>query len=277
MSFSEATQQVGKPLSLPSKRKIPARKKARPKALPAEWSIRAGKLTDHAHKALLENFVVLAWLRKERGLNVETVKRHRLGWLGQNHYSDREAWGLPELIGDNGNPKKLFIPSGLTIPHFKSGKVVRIRIRRDNPGEWGKYYVLPGSNMEPMVIGELKPWPGAAPAIITEGELDILLLFQEIESNYALVSMGSATVKPQSELCEKLRELPFIIVCLDADQAGDNGAEYWLKNFANAVWFEMPANLGKDPTEAFKNGLNLNTWLRAAMLEVDNLGEGGAH
>jgi len=75
MSFSEATQQVGKPLSLPSKRKIPARKKARPKALPAEWSIRAGKLTDHAHKALLENFVVLAWLRKERGLNVETVKR----------------------------------------------------------------------------------------------------------------------------------------------------------------------------------------------------------
>ena len=186
------------------------------------------------------------WLKNERGLTVETIKHHKLGWLHENHYRDRSSWGL------NGD-KKLFIPAGLVIP-FIEKKTLRIRIRRDKQGDYGKYYVLPGSSSAPMIIGGK-----GNPAIIVESELDAILLSQEIRNPFTIIAMGSAQIKPDEKLPAELKAAPFIFICLDSDNAGAKQAHnYWLETFDNAVRVPIPKKYGKDPTEAHMNGLDLN-------------------
>jgi DNA primase len=60
------------------------------------------------------------WLKEERGLTEETAKAFRLGWNSQDWYPTRGEWGLPEELKENGNPRKLSLPSGLVIPKVAS-------------------------------------------------------------------------------------------------------------------------------------------------------------
>jgi len=274
MSFRDAADRVGKIISLPGKLKTThGREKIKKEPLPLEWTAKAEQLVDSAHAALLANQKVLDWLHTDRGLTLDTVKRHRLGWLNQNFYRDREAWGLPALEDRQGRRKRLFIPSGLVIPYQEQGKVIRVRVRRDNPGNWGRYYILPGSDMRPMVIGEYKPWPSTDPVIVAESELDALLMAQEIGNVYTFVALGSASARPTDRLAAQLQDAPFIIVCLDTDEAGDRATGWWLKKFDHAVWFPVPPEFGKDQTEAFLNGLDFRVWLEAAAIEVNAMSE----
>lgn len=270
MTFKEAADQVGKVISSPAR----AKRKAtliKPTPPSAEWSTVACRLVAYAHAALLGNHDALAWLKTSRGLTIDTVKRHKLGWLDKDHYRNRAVWGLPKATRDNGRQKKMFIPSGLVIPYQEHGKATRIRIRRCNPGKWGRYYILPGSSTDPMILtaNDLQ----TNPAIIVESELDAILIGQEIKSLYSIISLGSASTKPDSKLSERLKSAPYIIVSLDADQPGDKATRYWLDTFQNAAWFPMPKEYGKDQTEAFLNGLDLNLWLKAAAIEVCNVGK----
>jgi hypothetical protein len=271
LSFQDAADQVGK--IIPDRRqKItsararvkPARKKPEPPT--ADWSTMAGKLVDYAHENLMNDQVKLSWLESERGLTAETVKRFKLGWLHDNHYRDRKEWGLE-------GEKKLFIPSGLVIPLIDSERTLRVQIRRDKPGEYGRYYVLPGSSSQPMIINQFKPCPESDPAIVTESGLDAILLNQEIRNSFTIVALGSAQIRPDEELAEILSRVPFIFVALDSDEAGGKQAvSYWLKTFDNAVRMPIPKQFGKDPTEALLNGLDLNLWLSAAYKLVIDLG-----
>jgi len=269
LSFRQAAEQVEKSSFSSGQRKsIHARQKGKPEAAPDLWISKAERLVDYAHHSLLDSPVIMDWLKTHRGLSAETVKRNRIGWLDRNHFCERRSWGLPTVIGKNGQPKKLFVPSGLIIPSFEQNKIIRIRIRRNDPGDFGRYYVLPGSNMAPMILGELKPWPNADPAIIVESELDAMLMFQEIKSRYVIIALGSATVKPDDELASQLKAALYVIVSLDADEAGNKATQWWLQNFKNAAWFPMPAEFGKDPTEARLSGLDLGVWLQAAAIEI---------
>lgn len=243
LSFQDAAAYAGKSLPEPVPRKKRIKRK---KVVHPDWSVKAGKLVEFAHTALLSDSERLRWLKSDRGLTVKTIERFKLGWLHNNHYRNRASWGLE-------GEKKLFIPSGLVIP-FIEKKTLRIRIRRDKQGDFGKYYVLPGSSSVPMVIGS-----GNDPAIIVESELDAILLSQEIRNPFTFISMGSAQIKPDEKLAEHLRSVLFIFVCLDSDQAGAKQAhKYWLSEFDNAVRVAIPKKYGKDPTEAFLNGLDLN-------------------
>ena len=271
LSFQSAARQVGKDILPPDRQKVRAvipEKPKKPKQPLKGWSDKAAKLVAFAHNELMGSNARMEWLQKERGLLPETAERFKLGWLDTIHYRAREAWGLEPETKENGQPKKLFIPSGLVIPCFDRDQVNRVRIRRDNPGDFGRYYVLPGSSSGPLITRQFKSWPGAVPAIIVESDLDAILLHQELNSSYAIASLGSCSMKPSGRLAEQLQGLPYLILALDADAAGRKGKQYWLENFENSVWFPMHAVYGKDPTEAFLNGLDLNLWLEAAAIEV---------
>lgn len=275
MSFKEAANQVG--IAIPD-RLDPARQRkriTRPKPVPptSTWTDKAGSLVDFAHSELLTNPDRLDWLLTERGLNLETVKRFQLGWLNKDYFPFRKDWGLPDKKVDGKVIRKLLVPSGLVIPYLDMEKVVRVRIRRDRPGKMGKYYVLPGSSSQPMVVNPIKPWPGADPVIIVESELDVILLAQEVGNPFTFIALGSAQIIPDEELAERLNHVPFIFVALDSDEAGGKqAASYWLKTFENAVRTPIPQQFGKDPSEAFLNGLDLNTWISAAYEFVIDLG-----
>ncbi len=267
-SFRAAADQVGK--VIPGReqastydlvRVTPTKRKPEPPG--TDWSDMAFQLVQYANENLMKDPVKLKWLKDERGISSHTVERHKLGWIDKNIFDLRARWGLETILKEDGQPKKLLIPSGLVIPCNESGKIIRIRIRRDNPGDFSRYYVLPGSSSTPM---KTNPIMRADPSsvLIVESELDAILLDQEINEPLSIVGLGSVTIRPDEELTSRLRSAPFIFVALDNDDAGAKQAvNYWMPTFNNAVIAPIPTRFGKDPTEAYINGLDLNLWFSA--------------
>jgi 5S rRNA maturation endonuclease (ribonuclease M5) len=267
MTYRQAAELVGKDISsLPGKRnghRTPAAPHKSTVATitppPEQWAANADALVREAGKALIEDPVILAWLLEARGITQGTAEQFRLGWIYRNLYASRAAWGLPEQLGADGKTKKLFLPSGLLIPGPD-----RLRIRRDDPGEYGKYYVLPGSGNAPMIINGHLATDSAA-AIIVESELDGILLAQQLKTSCMIVATGSTSNGPTEELIENLRRRPFVLIALDSDQAGGKAAwGKWMAVLPNSCRAPVPTAWGKDHGEAYKNGHDLNVWFSAA-------------
>lgn len=221
------------------------------KEQPAKWRETACRFIAQTTKTLQNSPELLAWLRLERGITQETAERFKLGWIDHNCFRAKEEWGLTD-------GKKLFIPSGLVIPWQEK----RLRIRRDDPGEYNgkansRYYNVKGSQLDPMTIGT----PGEKTAVILESELDAMLLAQEIKRDLYIVAMGSTSYRPDEALLNDLLSCPAVLVCLDTDQPGAKAAAWWLENVPGACRTLTPTAYGKDITEAFLNGLDLNEWL----------------
>ena len=247
MNYADAANAAGKEV-VPFDRATTLAIKTPKKEQPAEWQTAARDLISCAIKNITGD--VLEWLLRERGITEQTARAFSLGWLPGNTYQNKSAWGL-----DDG--KKLFVPSGLVVPWQDK----RIRIRRNDPGDYGRYHAVNGSSAEPFSVGE----PCETAAIIVESELDAILLSQEIKRKIFIVSMGSATIKPDNILLEKLEQCPVVLVAMDSDKAGGKAAQWWLDNVSSTCRTLTPKAYGKDVTEAFLNGLELNKWLSVSM------------
>lgn len=273
MSFREAADLVGKDIPfLPGKKKTPYQPTAKrqeppqaPKLIdPGLWHERTQLAISRASKSLLESPERLEWLMANRGITAETAERFRLGWVARDLYKARSDFGLPPEMNKQGKPKKLFVPTGLVIPGPS-----RIRVRRENPGEFGKYYILPGSGNAPLTIN-FDQAPDFTPCLIVESELDAILLSQEVEKmvmpQFAFLATGSTSNGPSEELLENLRQRPFVLISLDGDEAGSKASwQKWLGVLDNAERSPIPASWGKDHTEAFLGGHDLGKWLDACI------------
>ena len=227
---------------------------------PEAWAAQAEKLITAAHKNLVGKPARLEWLRSNRGLTKATAERFLLGWIERDLYADRAAWALPPELRADGKPKKLFIPSGLLIPGPD-----RLRIRRMEPGTFGKYFVVPGSGNAPLAIGADHPAEHTG-AVVVEGELDAQLLAQEIPGPLLIVASGSTSNGPDAAMVEDLTRRPFVLISLDADEAGSRAAwRRWMPALPNATRAPMLAAWGKDHTEAYLAGRNLGEWYEAAL------------
>lgn len=227
---------------------------------PQQWQDQANVFLKWSEECLWrkEYINIRSWLNKERGLSDETIRKVRLGWLPQDWYSDIKLWGFADKINETDAKDKIWIPAGLVIPCFHDGQLHRIRIRRHNPHDGGRYYLIQGSSMVPMVIGTEKT------IVIVESELDAILLSQEAGYLASVIALGSADIRPHIAIKDPLANANKILVSLDSDEAGAMASlKWWLGQFPNAV--RWPVVKGKDPTEAFLNGLNLSNWVLAGM------------
>lgn len=254
MSFREAANYIGRP-AIDTGNILPTRHKRTTQKLPqpALWCEKAAALIEYAHKSLLADRTVLAWLKTERGITEKTVHRFHLGWLHDNHFRTRESWGLAP------SSNKLFIPSGLTIPW----KNQRVRIRRDKPGEHGRYYVIPGSVSAPMVIGNANEPLG----VVVESELDAILLSQEVTRDLFIVALGSAQAKPDATLVQHLEQCPLVLIATDSDEAGAKAARWWRENMPGVDTFRcpVPGRYGKDISDLFLTLDNLNVFIEGGV------------
>jgi hypothetical protein len=261
MSYHQAAEYAGRPASSPagqaSPRTAQEARRPTPTPPPEAWVMQAEKLVTAAHKALVADLARLEWLRAKRGLTRATAERFRLGWLPRDLYHDRAAWALPPELREDGRPKRLFLPAGLLIPG-----PVRLRIRRANPGEFGKYYVVPGSGNRPLVIGADHPAESTG-AIVLESELDALLLAQEIPGPVLILATGSTSNGPDQAMVADLTRRPFVLISLDADAAGGKAAGKWFSALPNAT--PAPPWGGKDHTDAHLAGHNLGEWFAMAL------------
>ncbi len=264
MTFRRAAEHAGRPASSPagqaSPRTAQEARRSTPTPPPEAWVMQAEKLITAAHQSLVADPERVEWLRAKRGLTMETAQRFRLGWLPRDLYHDRAVWGLPAELREDGKAKKLFIPAGLTIP-----APGRLRIRRSEPGEFGRYYMLPGSSNTPLVIGAEHPVESAG-AIVVESELDSMLLHQEITGAVLIIAMGSTSNGPDETMVEDLTRRPFVLVALDSDKAGGRASwQKWMSTIPNATRAPIPAAWGTDPTDAFLAGHDLRQWFAMAL------------
>lgn len=195
--------------------------------------------------------MALTWLH-DRGLTDEAIKAAGLGACRVEQHDRLEAWGLA------GSGKKVRLPAGVFIPSLFAGKVVRLRVRRLDPGE-PRYVMVAGSYTGPMILN-----PNRAAAVIVESELDALLINQEAGDLVSSIALGSVSIRPDAATHEALEKAEMILLALDADEAGAiQSRDYWLPKYPKAK--RWPVIHGKDPAEAWKNGLSIRNWIIAGL------------
>jgi len=258
MSYSDAYKSLGINPSYRARKRTKHRWEPQPPQEPPPklWQQQAAAFLNWSQGILWDGVYIKIreWLLNERGLTEETVKQAGLGWIPQDHYADRESWGLSESFNEQGKNTKLWLPAGLVIPCFHDNQLHRIRIRRHGPSDGMKYYIVPGSSMTPMTLGNGKPF------ILVESELDANLLHQEAGDLVTATALGSSDIKPDRLLYEQLKEAYKILVSLDSDEAGANSSwRFWMEHFPQAT--RWPVIKGKDPTEAYLSGFNLRKWI----------------
>lgn len=267
-NFPEACRIVGKEIQDEQEYQTPRFKKPAAAAdfTPREtlvtgeiWQQHALKLVNWAHDQLLETSEQLDWLAK-RGLDLEAVKKYRLGWNpgenGNDLYRAREAWGLDTVLNDKNRKKKLWLPLGLVIPYFCEDQLQRIRIRR--PDGTPRYYFVPGSSARPMILGM-----EAQAFVIIEAELDAILIHHLAGDLVGAISQGNSSAKPDMASFSCLQDCLSVLVALDSDESGMAESLWWLKQFSQAERHPVP--VGKDPGEAFAAGIDLREWIKIGL------------
>jgi len=223
------------------------------------WQEKARKLVDWAHGKLLENKSQMRWLL-ERGILKKMVEQYQLGWIPEDMWRPRSAWGVMDEFKKNGKKLKLWIPKGLVIPFIAEApaafdrKILRIRIRR--PEGEPRYYALKDSNMDCLIVGK----PGRL-AVVVESELDAILLDRYCGDIAAIVALGNSSRKPDTKTAAVLKGSTVILLAVDFDHAGINQVPWWREHFEQAKFWPVPDS--KDPGDAFKAGVDLRAWVIA--------------
>ena len=280
-SFPEAAQLAGKELAEEDQYRVPeppGKKRQQtgfvpvdPSAIDArtdKWKEHASRLVGWAHSQLMKTPEMMAWL-VDRGIDKDAMTEFKLGLNtgknGKDLWRPRESWGLPTVMKDNGQKKRLWIPRGLVIPYIIDNEIVRVRIRRFGDDE-PRYYVLPGGSSRVMLLGTDKK-----AHIIIESELDALMVFMKVRDlGVGAVGLGSSHIKPDSETDEVLKKDLCILNALDSDSAGAKAYEWWKQQYARCERWPVPD--GKDPGEAFASGVNIKEWVRAGLPPVMTVG-----
>ncbi len=186
-----------------------------------------------------------------RGLTPESIEAARLGFNTEDQRIDRSAWGLPP------EEKPLWIPAGLVIPWNVGGDVHRIRIRRMDDSDC-RYVIVSGSTKQPMRLGRLNK------VILVESDLDAILVNPKAGDLVTAISLGSVSLRPDTETHERLKAAELILLALDADAAASGQVSWWAGRYGAKVK-RWPVPVGKDPGEAFAAGVDIRAWILAGM------------
>lgn len=231
------------------------------------WQNAAADFVERSHQALLKNDLVLSWLKSERLIKLETVKRFKLGWNAATTYASRQVWGLPEQINTEiGRPKAVWLPPGLVIPcHGIAGQLTRLKIRQ--PKDTPRYVLIPGSSIAPAAFGS-----SIQAHIVVESELDAVLLWQEAGDLVTPVAVGGVAMRPDKTTVEAMAAGAVALLSFDSDDAGKEKKNLlpWKEALNNFCLHPIPPRYGKDHTEAARSGMNLRTWVWAVQAVFSN-------
>jgi hypothetical protein len=176
-----------------------------------------------------------------RGLTDETIRAVRLGFTPSVSVPTRDGTRFWDVIG-------------IVIPWFDGDRLALVKIRRPACCE-PKY--AEAFRDRPM----LYPGPSyiriGKSVVIVEGELDALLLGQELAGIASVITTGSASARPDPRVLELLVVAPVWYVATDADPAGDRGASVWMCGRSVRV---RPPGYWKDWTEYHQAGFNVRRW-----------------
>lgn len=173
-----------------------------------------------------------------RGIREDTARAWRLGY----NPARRKLHGLA-------------VPRGVVIPCFVGGTVQYIKVRRPVPPLPGpKYQQVKGSRSALFGLDHLA---GRRVAVICEGELDAMLLWQEAGDLVDVVALGSKGARPALPWLAHLAGASRWLVALDRD--ADDVATWW-GEFSGRVRRVHPLQ-GNDLTDFYRAGGDLRAWV----------------
>lgn len=239
---------------------------------PELWIEKATAFVEWCHSQLLRNDNFLSFLTK-RGLTLETIKTFKLGYNPTRLFRQCSNWGLPNELKENGEPKKIWLPSGAVIPTFEGDKLVKVKIRNANfeselvkcedlkkrvgaqKYSPSKYVVVKGSKKCPSLYGNANQ----DTLLVLESELDAILVFQEAGRLCFCLALGGSC-QPLDLYKERVvRGVENLLFCPDFDEAGKKSWDRWYKRVPDTKRILTPD--GKDPTEALGLGVCLREWI----------------
>lgn len=208
-----------------------------------------------------EGTEALAYLRG-RGLTETTIRGARLGWT-------------PEVKLPTSDGARVWRASGIVIPWFEGGRLSLVKIRQ--PEGRRPKYAQAYADRPTLYPGTEAIRPGGT-LIVVEGEFDAILLAQELGDLAIVVTLGSASSRPEGAAYLALLRCTRWFAAHDSDEAGDRAAGEWP---ARAVRVRPPTP-HKDWTAGWTAGINLRLWWverhfpdvfdreeRAAIMEFD--------
>lgn len=241
------------------------------------WQSRAWSLAEACESALwgVDGKRALDYLHK-RGLAGDTLKRYRIGFNPADQFFRLDEWGLPEENNHHGNPKKVWVPRGITIPCCAGEALYYLKVRRplSNDQEMAghqKYIKVKGS--KPGIFG-VENLCGRWLAVLTEGEFDAMLLDQEAGDIAGVATLGSATERIHrldfSNWGKYLLSVAHFLAAYDLDIEGAKGVATLEKFSERFQRISLPHLPGvKDITDLWKAGMNLGDWVADS---ITNLG-----
>lgn len=256
MSFGEAKKMLGLSDDYHRRPKTGFQKKPhnpiwRPRefAFPSDiWRCFASKLIRRANEFISRPHPMQElW---ERRITVQTANFFHLGYIPKTCKLPGRVLGFPEK-------DEVWLPAGILIPAFRQKLAYQLRIRRERKTESGRYKIVTGSQIFPMIINGRYPT-----CVVVESDLDAIMIAQETSFLINTISLGSAQNRPDSFLHKKLKKATKIIVALDADESGDKGSEWWQKKYKHSVRLRPTE---KDPGDMAALGASINRWLCEAL------------
>jgi hypothetical protein len=211
------------------------------------------------HPNSVEGKIALAYLRA-RGLKDETIKKARLGYVplgpdGRWYKGDFEAWGVnpDELREDLKAKGGVRVPNGILIPWTEGKTVWKLCLKR--PGEVMSYGQVLGSSDGGLY--NIDDVTANSPAMMVESEICALSVMQEAGDICSVIATGSTPKGRNSSSASDLVVSSCILQSFDADEAGDEAAEYWVKRFKEKCirwrpWLDEESGRFKDPNEALQ-------------------------
>lgn len=250
-----------------------------------EWQAAVDGAVCRAEAALWssEGSAALDWLRS-RGLDDETVRRFRLGFVPRPFASDPVAALGPDGAG---KARRVWVPRGVTIPWVRPGawysrrdgdpgpRWVGLNVRRLPDGEpsgplppgQSKYQAVAGSER-----GHGYPWPetgagsAGAPALVCEGEFDALVAWQEVGwlvnvATFGGAGQGHGALRPDARAF--LAACSDWLLLFDHDDAGDRAARAWADAHPRrCLRLYLPPG-HNDLNDLHRSGASVSGWLRS--------------
>ena len=235
--------------------------------LPSDlWSGKALSFVRHSMERLHDRPEEMKRLA-DWGLDEPTIWFCRLGWNDKWKKIPGSAWGCEY--------EHIHLPSGLVIPYFGSdpyhdfdhGRIIKIKIRQENPGRGPRYLLVNGSCTRMSLYGQGRK------IMVVETERDAAMLWGRYQRlGWAFAATGSASARPCVEMHQRLQGAEMIAVSLDNDEAGYAAwKNFWSKQSLNSIRWPVPAGWGKDPGEAAAfPGADFELWLLACEKEFRN-------
>ena len=209
---------------------------------PPEWQDAARQIIADFEEVLWSDAVTksVAWL-EARGLRDDILAACSIGYCPKD-----------------GNYHGLYVPKGIVIPWIVGDNIWKLNIRR--PTGDPRYVAVKGSRNSLFRADWIY---GHDDCFVVEGELDALLLWQEIRDWADVLTLGGASGSVSSRWFPILMRPKRFWIATDNDEAGEKAAKGWLNLTGEKGRRILPPGGAKDITEAWQKGENLWTWARS--------------